>query len=56
MISTAHLIASFGQSRVFFGKEGWLMRWRRDHLRERGNKQDAGASKLRQTTDQIDMD
>lgn len=28
--------------------EGWLMRWRGYHLRERGNKQDAGASKLRQ--------
>lgn len=45
MISPAHLIASWTES--FFWK-GWLMRWRGYHLRERGNKQDAGASKLRQ--------
>lgn len=45
MISTAHLIASWTES---FFLEGWLMRWWGYHLRERGNKQDAGASKLRQ--------
>lgn len=46
MIFTAHLIACWTESFFFlvFFLEGWLMRWRGYHLRERGNKTQAHPS------------